>query len=182
MACEYITKICVTTNDSGILAMNADFPELEFIQRPENLCGDEVSGLDPVLHAMSLQNRNYDYVLLLQPTSPLRTSAHLNQAIRQCLDGNFEQLVSVRESAENFNHVLIKEKSNTFFLKQKINADEYWVLNGAIYLTNWDTLLQKKNFINPKTEIFKMDYKSSVDIDTIEDWNRAVSYAQERES
>jgi CMP-N,N'-diacetyllegionaminic acid synthase len=166
---DLITHIVVTTNDSSILEMHEQFPEIEFIKRPHSLAADETSTYDVVEHVMQQQLEKFDAILLLQPTSPLRTSKHLREAITAYSRGHKPQLVSVKKSLQKVKNT-IAETSNGDFL----------VLNGAIYISDWDYLTLNKFFSSPHSQMFEMDAISSVDIDTPEDWDQALNLFKNR--
>jgi len=82
-----IDRVIVSSDDEGILAVarshGADTP---FV-RPAELARDDTPGVDPVLHVVeALKPDMYDYIVLLQPTSPLRTVEDIDGCIAACLD------------------------------------------------------------------------------------------------
>jgi CMP-N-acetylneuraminic acid synthetase len=170
---EWITKTVVSSDDEAVLGMKDRFNRADFIKRPAELATNISTSVDVVLHAMNLQPAAFDYVILLQPTSPLRNFRHINQAIEDCINSNAGSLVSVRKSQDNLNFVLVKDPQSTFYLSEKIKAENCWVLNGAIYIAGWKSFLTDKKFVVNSTGIFEMDFESSIDIDTAEDLARA---------
>lgn len=176
LKCKRLSKVVVTTDDENILIMKNKYPDVEFIERPVHLAGDEVSGVDPVVHVMEMQKNTFDYILLLQCTSPLRKVEHIDAAIERAFSGNSDHLISVRRSQENLRHMLVYKPHAVQYLSKVIRPEDTWVINGAVYFSKWNIFLKEKSFMSDNTEIFEMDMCSSIDIDTQEDWDKALSY------
>ena len=176
---KYIDEVMVSTDSDAIKdvakSCGAEVPFL----RPEVLSNDSSKSIDLVLHAIDFYKSNnisYDYVVLLQPTSPLRTFVQIDEAIEKLLETNISSLVSVREADEN---PVIMRSIQSDKLKEVISFDgpnlrrqdlpTFYIFNGAIYITSNDMLIHKKKFIDEDTMPYIMSKESSVDIDTILD-------------
>ncbi len=169
---KVITHICVTTDDQNILGLaDGSSEKIKFFNRPQELADDTASSMDVLLNAMQQYDESFDAVLLLQPTSPLRTAVHIDQAFDQFFKKGSSFLVSVREPADHMNHV-VQRRADGLVSMLPFDAN-YFVLNGAIYIGRWNLFLKKKNFIQPDTDLFLMDELVSVDIDTESDWVKA---------
>lgn len=177
---KLITQTVVTSDDPAVLSMKNKFGQVRFMERPSELATKTATSADVVLHVMNSEKTAFDYILLLQPTSPLRTVEHIDQSIEMCINSKAEQLVSARKSQENLNFVLVQEAHDTYYLSEKVKEENCWVLNGAIYLANWKSFLAEKKFVTRKTQIFEMSFDTSIDIDTFEDWNRAEVFMKSR--
>jgi N-acylneuraminate cytidylyltransferase/CMP-N,N'-diacetyllegionaminic acid synthase len=175
----FLDRICVTTDDNKISeiasAMGADVP----IMRPAELAKDESSTVDCVIHLMSwIQNKEakkYDYLVLLQATSPFRRADHIDAAIKKIVDDRrTDSLISYcRVEADP---VLLAEKDMSGFVKtmsDKLSSREMWKRNGAIYISRWEDILKYRSFDKVKTYLFEMDEYSSIDLDTDRDWKYA---------
>ena len=177
-----VSDVVVTTDDDSILTFAQNYPTVQFLKRPPELALDTTPGIDPVLHLMEHSKKTYDYVLLLQPTSPLRTSKHIEQAFQALLKSTKKQLVSVKKIVDSLGHVVFSSNDRVQFLKKTVfgipDDKDLKVLNGAIYFSEWKTLLTEKNFIGQNVELFEMDELVSVDIDYPEDWDRAERNAK----
>ena len=170
---KYIDNIVVTSDDDEILKIAKKYKVI-IVRRPCELASDRAATIDAVKHVISNVNKTYDYIILLQPTSPLRTSTHIDEAIelldRKCADA----VISVCEMEHSplWCNKLPKDKSMANFLKEEIinkrsqDLEKYYRLNGAIYICNTKRLLEENSFFL-KDNIFAyiMDKKSSVDID-----------------
>jgi len=161
---KILKKVIVSTESRKIaaIARNAgvDVPEL----RPKHLARDHVSAIEPTLHAVRTCPGE-DWVLLLQPTSPLRTSAHIDKLIRLTWARRRWAAVSVckSQSLKKTGHLVPREK----YLPEGVQ------LNGALYFSRISRLRQKRSFLAHDTLYFKMRARDSVDIDTKDDWNTA---------
>ncbi len=143
--------------------------------RPKSLASD-VSGMHEVLihalnHFSSFNKEKIDVIILLQPTSPLRTVDHVKSAIK-IYNKNLDMVVSVKKTDSNPYYNLFEEDENNF-LKKIIDSDfvtrqncpEVWEYNGAIYIINVSSLKKQKLHKMKKIKKYKMDKLSSVDID-----------------
>lgn len=180
-----VSQVAVTTDDTKILDYVSIYPQVRFTKRPDELALDTTPGVDPILHLMQqleAAGEKYDYLVLLQPTSPLRSSSHIDEAFAALLKSGKSQLVSVKKLVDPMGHIVFKKGDGFQFLKSSISllpADQdLKVLNGAIYISEWQSLLEQKTFLGKSLELFEMDEKVSVDIDYPEDWKRAEAYAR----
>lgn len=177
-----ITDVIVTTDDEEILGYQSHYPTVKFFRRPAELALDATPGVDPVLHLMGQLKQPYNYLVLLQPTSPLRNSAHIDAAFEKLLNGATKQIVSVKKMVDAVDHIVFKSQGGIQFFKKHLTnlpTDcDLKVLNGAIYISEWETLLTEKTFLGKNIDLFEMDELDSVDIDHPEDWKRAERLAK----
>jgi len=157
--------------------------------RPVALATDTSSSQDVLMHALDYYSINFgkpDVVILLQVTSPLRTSIHIKSALEMYSE-DIDMVVSVKKTDANPYYVLFEENESGFLEKSKKSAftrrqdcPQVWELNGAIYIINSKSLESKQ--INDFNKLIKypMDKLSSVDIDDIIDFELA-SLLLERE-
>lgn len=118
-----------------------------------------------------------DYVVLLQPTSPLRTTKHIDKAVNMFLRRNaYTSLVSVtRCPTMFFERNQLKKKGKKFYFDtkiKKVKSNDKFHANGAIYIFKKKHLISKKPFGNNILPFF-MQIADSVDIDYAEDFNLA---------
>jgi CMP-N-acetylneuraminic acid synthetase len=152
------------------------------INRKKELANDNTSSSLVVLDVLNqIKEFNADYVLLLQPTSPLRKSIHIDEAIEKLYKNKkkYDSLVSIckLEDPHPFKLKQIKKNYLVPFLKGKSSEiprqklQEVYRLNGAIYLIKKDIFIKKKSFFN-KTLPFIMNENFSINIDTNLDFKR----------
>lgn len=172
---DYLDKVIVSTDDEKIRDAALEYgAEVPFI-RPDFLSEDTSKTIDVVLHALDFfkkKGEEYDYVVLLQPTSPLRKSEDIDDAINRLMDNNNESLVSVCEVEQN--PVIMRTIKNGK-LHEVINFDGdnlrrqnlpvFYIFNGAIYINSIKMLYNEKTFVNDDTLSYIMEKNKSVDID-----------------
>ncbi len=171
---KYLDKIIVSTDDHEITDISEQFGA-EVLIRPDELASDAAGSVGVVIHAINAQDKNYDYVILLQPTSPLRTSQHIDEAIELLFVKNADAIVSVCETDHSplWANTLPEDGSMKNFIRDEVKGKRsqdlptYYRLNGAIYITSKDTLIEN-NSLFPKKSLFAyvMDIEVSIDIDT----------------
>ncbi len=173
--------MAVSTDDKDIAHISRQFgAEIPYL-RPVELATDEAGSVDVVLHAVDWFENNdtpYDLILLLQPTSPCRTSEDIDSAIKLFFSKNAKAIVSVCEVDHNphWENTLPTNGCMKDFLRQDImetNRQElptYYRLNGAIYLIYSDYLKTQKSFFGNETYAYIMSKQKSVDIDDIADF------------
>ncbi len=179
---KFLNRVIVSTDDDDIAKVSREYgAEVPFI-RPSDLATDEASSIDVILHALELleNHESYrpDYVMLLQPTSPLRISEDIDTAIIEALEKNAESTISVCET--DYHPYLIKKLRGNGTLEDFVDTpksihrrQEYpptLALNGAIYLVKHEVLLKEQTFYpENRTYPFIMPPEHSLDVDTLWD-------------
>lgn len=174
---KYISEICVSTNCTEIAKISSQFGIDVNKLRPNDLAEDETMISDVILHELSFFNKA-EIICLLQPTSPLRTYKHIDEAISNFFADNASALVSVMKTKHSplwSFEVNDKNHINPFFSWEKMNKrrqdlPETYMLNGAIYLAKKDFFKKNKSFFSNNTIVYKMDSNVSIDIDDIDDF------------
>ncbi len=170
---EYIDTTIITSDNDKVLNIAKEYKTMA-IRRPKELSIDSSSSIDAILHALEQVSKEYDYAVLLQPTSPLRTSKHIDEAIMLLNNKNADAIISVSEMSHSplwANQVDDSLSMENFLDEQILNKrsqdlSTFYRLNGAIYICNIKKLLKEKTFfIKKNIYAYKMNKKSSVDID-----------------
>jgi len=150
--------------------LNLNIPFL----RPKELCTDKSNIRDVILYSLKYfksKNMFFDNILLLQPTSPLRKAIHIKNAM-ELYNDKLDMVVSVTKTSSNPYFVLFEENKDGFLVNCKKgnytsrqDVPDVWEYNGAIYLINTKSLLNKQihNFSNIKKYVMSSEY--SIDID-----------------
>lgn len=178
-SCFSDDRILVSTDSLHIKeVVEASGLKVPFI-RPLELAGDQVGMYEVLLHALNFSIHNGsvpDILVLLQPTSPLRTATHIKEAL-QIYDPNYDMVVSVRETPSNPYYVLFEEDENGYLKKSKKGnfntrqeCPKVWEYNGAIYIINVASLIEQPMTNFNRIKKYVMDPVSSVDIDSSLDW------------
>ena len=169
---QYIDKVIVTSDDNEILNIAKQFGS-DIIKRPEKLSSDTATSFDAIKH--TIENiEPYDYIILLQPTSPLRTAKQIDEAIQLLDEKNANAIVSVCEMDHSplWSNTLNNSLSMQNFLQEELlnkrsqELDIFYRLNGAIYICKTNKLLEEESFfLKDKIFAYVMDRESSIDID-----------------
>jgi len=169
---KYIDKVLVSSDDDEILAISRDY-HANTLERPEYLASDTATTFDAVKHAIE-QNEQYDYIILLQATSPLRNSKHINEAIELLMEKEADAVISVCEMDHSplWSNTLPTDGNMVGFLRDEVVnqrsqcLETYYRLNGAVYICETEKLLEEGSFFL-KENIFsyEMCRKNSIDID-----------------
>jgi len=176
--------ICVSTDDVEIKNVTEKAGYKVPFLRPAELASDTANTYDVLLHAVKhYEDNGYspDTIILLQPTSPFRTTAHIKEALELYLqEKEIEMLVSVKEAKSNPYFTLFEEDSNGHLKKSKNgnfirrqDCPKVWEYNGAIYIINISALKQKTLSQFTCIKKYVMNGYSSIDIDTELDWQIA---------
>jgi len=168
---KYIDRLILSSEDDEIIRVAKEWGcEVPFV-RPKELAEDDTPGIEPVLHVINTLPEIYDYVCLLQPTSPLRSSVDIDRAIEMCIKNNSNSCVSVTEVTEHpyLMYTTNEDKLSPLFPNMDINRRQdlpkIFKLNGAIYFAAVNQVLNEKRLVNDKTLGYVMAKEFSIDID-----------------
>lgn len=178
-----IDRVIVSTDGDDIATIARDAgAEVPFL-RPAHLATDEAKAMDVLFHAIrnALPDEKEDWIVLLQPTSPLRSAWHLSQAFDTLKDRNGRAVISVCETEHHpwLSNLLPEDRRMSRFLRTEVASmrrqelPTYFRLNGAIYIARRDYLLENNGFLGLQTFAYIMPQDKSVDIDTELDFSLA---------
>lgn len=185
---KYLDRIILSSDSEEIISVAKEYGcEVPFV-RPADLARDETSSMDVIIHALDMLDESYDYLLLLQPTSPFRTTHDIDAAIEHAFSVGAKMLVSVARLkkhpmfmyrvVDGFLESIIDSCSPTQLRRQDMPpAFEH---NGAIYFAEVSYLRSCKSFNGQKVFPYLMEGRANLDIDTIEDWIYAEFLASQR--
>ena len=178
-------ELCISTNDKEVLEIASDLGIYVPFQRPDDLASDFATSSDVIMHAINYYADNdkyFDSVLLLQPTSPYRNQDDFENLI-ESYDNEVDMVVSVKKAKENPYFTLFEENEFGFLDKSKKgdfqrrqDCPDVFAFNGSMYLIRITTL--KNNTFSEFKKIKKiiMPEERSIDIDTMADWILAEYY------
>lgn len=179
-----IDDIWVTSDDFAILKLAESFG-VNQLKRPATFASDNSSSVDVVNHFIStIAQKSYcpnDFIVYLQPTSPLRNKNHIDHAIRLLLESQMHSLLSVTLARKSpFKSFLIDKsgKLQSLFEEQLSNArrqdlQEVYMPNGAIYIFQIKEFIERNGIPSNGGIPFIMTEDDSIDIDEQEDLLRA---------
>jgi CMP-N-acetylneuraminic acid synthetase len=177
---KYINDIIVSSDSDKILEIAKEY-SVNIIKRPNELATDTASSIDVLKHIIKYYPK-YEYIVLLQPTSPLRTEKHIDKAIELLEKKNADAVISVCEMEHShlWSNILPEDLNMENFLRDEVknkrsqDLPKYYRLNGAIYICKTDRLLKENTFfIKDNIYAYVMDRESSVDIDDEVDFKLA---------
>lgn len=172
-----ITNVIVSTDDAQIASIAKKFGAKVPFLRPDSLATDESTTIDVVVDLVSKLSNKYKYIALLQPTSPLRTSQHIDESFKQLGDKDAVVSVVKTEHPIEWCNTLSSNKNLDNFIngtvrnKRSQDLPERYRINGAIYIIKTDILLREKTFLLEKGAVaYIMDRDVSIDIDQKQDF------------
>lgn len=182
-----ICDILVSTDDYeiGLIARNAG----AFVPwyRPSKLATDTASSVDVALHALTYYSKTIspvDGLLILQPTSPFRTTTTIKAGINKFLSNPEQSIIGVTPTSDHpFSSFKIKngflepfnKKNDSRFQSQSLSPT--YSINGSLYIVPSNFLLEKQSLYTPNTRpLIINDSRESLDIDTLEDWQLAEKF------
>ncbi len=177
---RYIDKTIVSTDDKEIAEISDKYGAEVPFMRPKRLASDTASSVDVILHAINFykeKGNNFEYIVLLQPTSPLRMDEDIDAAFEQ-LDDKTKAVVSVCETEHTplWSNTLPADLSMKDFIRPEIknvrsqDLPKYYRLNGAVYISEIGYFKDNIGFIGDRTVAFIMLQERSIDIDSVFDF------------
>ena len=173
---EYLTNILVSTDDKEIANISHQYGSTVLI-RPHSLAQDDTPMLPVIKHALieseRLNQQKYDYVVILQPTAPLRTANDIDSAIEKVVINKSNSLVSLYRVEDahpsrmytiengNLNKVMNEPQGA---LRQRLK--DVFHRNGCIYISSRDLILNKDLIMDDSCYPYIMPIENSLNIDT----------------
>jgi CMP-N,N'-diacetyllegionaminic acid synthase len=182
LKCPDINSVIVSTEDSKIKEISLQWGA-KVIDRPIELAEDDTETHMVVNHALDElkdQGNDFDTILLLQPTSPLRNENHISESINIYRHSGVEALISVcRDEHHPFKSFNISNTylnplfSEIMLHKPRNLLPKTYRQNGAIYIISVNEFKINRSFFLKKTISYLMDTNSSIDIDNQNDFDLA---------
>ena len=185
---RYLDRCIVSTEDVEIKKVAEESGgEVPFL-RPEELGQDGTASINVVLDVLR-QLPGYDFVVLLQPTSPLRMVEDIDGAIAFCIDHDMGSCVSITESEHSPYWMyqldgmqkmlpLLELPREESYQRQKL--PKVYRLNGAVYVNRVDVLQERRRFVDRDTIGYVMPQSRSSDIDSLQDFEIAEMLMKKR--
>lgn len=170
-----LDRFFVSTDDEEISRIaQAAGAQVPFI-RPEELATDTARGIDVAIHALQWANKDdgpYDYCLILQPTSPLRTAEDIDACIKKAADTNADSVMSMYEVSDmapkklkriEGDKILPLSSEEGMTTADRHDSEKIYKRNCAVYLTKSELLLKGELFGND-SRAYIMPTERSIDI------------------
>ena len=183
LASKYLDRVIVSTDSEEIAEISRKYGAKAPFIRPKELATDEARSEDVVFHAIEFfkdRGTNFDYVTLLEPTSPLRKNTDIDEGIEKLIDNEerAESLVSVGKIA--LEHPLISKKidENGFirpFFNRESNIrrqklEEAHFPYGVLYISKVSSLYKYRSFYQERTLAFLIERWQNYEVDDIYDF------------
>lgn len=181
---KYNPDVYVSSDDDEILSISKKIGA-KTIKRDSRIATD-VTTLDPVIYdaykqAEVLENKQYDLIVTLQPTSPLLRTWSLDEAIDTFVNNNDIETVI---AATDDTHLTWKKEDEKFLPNYKERVNRQYLLpvfkeTGGFLITS-SSIISESNRIGERVELYLLDNGESIDIDTYEDWNLCEYYLKRK--
>lgn len=186
LRCPLITELVVSSEDEEILEVSRSLGVDSLIKRPLSLATDNAQSAPVIIHALDIMEERtkkaYDWVLMLQPTSPFRTAKHISSAVEHSKFAGADSVVSV-VSVGAHHPLRMKTDENGWMknfvpqtnwnMKPRQELPPVYIRNGAIYLIKASVLRATNQLIGDHCRIFIMNENDSLNIDSIADIREA---------
>ena len=163
-----LDHLLVSTDDEAVMALARD-RDIAVVRRPPEIADASASVVDAVAHALAASGEVWDYVVLLQPTSPFRTAADIDAAVDLCHRADAPAVISVSAMPKP-RAFYGRIGDDGVFLVDGPDAPERVVINGAVYVIRPEILMRERSFQPAGTLAYAMPSQRSWDIDTPEDF------------
>ncbi len=190
LASKYVDEVVVSTEDDEIAKVSQQYGATVPFKRPYMLSLDSTSTMDVILHTIETlesEGKAYKFLMLLQPTSPLRSSEDIDKSVELMIQKEADSIISVCESEHSplWTNTLPKDHSMDNFLPKKAERRSqelptYYRLNGAIYIAKTEMIKKEKSFFMPNSFAYIMPQSRSVDIDSELDFKLAEILVQDK--
>jgi len=172
LSSRHITKTVVNSDDDEILDIAKHYG-VDALKRPHELATDTAYINSVVKHTIESIGEQYDNIILLQPTSPLRDSEDVDRAIEKFHQLNVNSLFSACEVSQHpFDMFHINDSELDYFYKKDKfikNRQEYkkvYFEDGSMYICNVQWFKRHEVFVTSKSVVYEINKKHAVDIDT----------------
>lgn len=183
LACKYVDTVLVSTDSEEIATIAVQYGASVPFIRPAALAGDRASSIDVVLHAIDHfagLGDTYNYVVLLEPTSPLRDASDISGALELLIgSGCLESVVGVAKVEASHPAFLFVVQNGllcpmsgsqpTGLRRQDLKEDFYY-LEGSVYVSSVTSLRKNKSFYHAATAPWIVDRYKALEIDELIDF------------
>ncbi|WP_317367053.1 acylneuraminate cytidylyltransferase family protein [uncultured Tyzzerella sp.] len=170
---KYIDSVIVSTDGEKIANVAKEYgAEVPFF-RPKELAEDNSNVITSIIYTideLKKLGKEYDILILLQPTSPFRNEHHIDEALEMLINNNLPSILSVCETDKNPTLIRNMDKYNAITplietnLSLRQEMDKYYLLNGAIYI-NYVKDIRIDRYLKDSKYGYVMDKYHSLDID-----------------
>ena len=170
----------VVTDDEKIKKISKKYKFNTDYIRPKHTSTDKTSTVDTLIHFVksTIDKYDYDHLIVLQPTSPLRSHQDIVNSVKMIKNDKSHSLFSISESLEHPYESIVLQKNKKwkyllkdarkFHRRQDFNLETFFI-NGAIYIVSTKHLLKNKSMHSKNNSLYKMPKNRSLDINDYDD-------------
>ncbi|BFU76849.1 acylneuraminate cytidylyltransferase family protein [Arcobacter sp. 15-2] len=180
---KYLDEVVVSTDYEKIADIAKDYGANVPFLRPDNLANDTATSFDAVKHTIDYYktelNKEYDYIVLLEPTSPLREDNDIDKIIEKILkfEDRFDSIISIGEVHEHpsimkktVNHTLVQYWKDLEMSTRRQDNDIAFFPYGVAYVVKMEAFLEEKTFYTNRNTYFEIKRYQCYEIDDIYDF------------
>ncbi|RAU23550.1 acylneuraminate cytidylyltransferase [Paramagnetospirillum kuznetsovii] len=178
-AARHVDRVVITSDDPAIIAAATEAgAEAPFV-RPAELARDDTPSMPVLFHALDSLDESFDLVVLLQPTSPLRTGADIDACLDLMLAKDAPAAIGVIEPAKPPFWMFRMDDAGRLVplmpnpATRRQDLPQVWAANGAVFAADVDWLRKSGNFVTDETVGYAMPVERSIDIDSLLDFRVA---------
>lgn len=170
---RYVDRVVLTTDDQEIAEIGKRYgADVPFI-RPAELARDD-SLIDGVLiHTLDSVAESYDYIVLLEPTTPLRNAEDIDACISLCNQKGAPACISISEPPHSPYWMVTRQGDATVGLllgdsllsSRRQDLPKAYIINGGVYVADTFWYRKKRTFLAPETLGYVMPPERSYDVD-----------------
>lgn len=187
---KYVDTVLLSTDSPLFAEIGLRFGAMVPFIRPENISGDFSTTIEVIDHAVDFLVNNlsetYDLIVLLEPTSPLRTSEDIDNSLEKLIStpgatslvsiGKAEtQDLTLQFKLSNDNFIQLPQKTAVFNHNRRQDLPANFFLDGCIYISKINTLLEKKTFVHEQTVTSQLPKWKIIEIDDEYDYQMALA-------
>ena len=174
LASRTLDRVVISSDDPEIIEVAVGYGAEAAFVRPAELARDDTPGTAPVLHALDAVSEPYEFVVLLQPTSPFRTAEDIDAAVELCAGSGAPSVVSVASARTSPYWVFVVGDDGTMspvmpggtLVDRRQELPPTYELNGAVYVARTERFRRSESFIGEGTLAYVMPEERSHEIDT----------------
>lgn len=180
---KYLDEVMVTTDSPEIADIAKKYGASVPFLRPDELASDTATSFDAIKHTIDFYKtelqKEFDYIVLLEPTSPLREDSDIDNAIENLFNSIADSIVGISKTEDQNPAFLVLKDTKSFIsgyenknmkvLRRQDIKDVYF-FEGTIYISKTDILMDKKTFYHENTIGYEVPKYKSLEIDDIDDF------------
>jgi CMP-N,N'-diacetyllegionaminic acid synthase len=181
---KLINETHLSTDDDEIADLARQYAVKSFYKRPVEIAGDQATIFDALQYHIAYLKQQHlaipENIILLQPTSPVRSKELIDNCIRAFENSGKESLAAVSKSLQHPYEMFTKENGKNIFISadgnQRQQYPEYYFITGSVYIAKLDFILSRKKFFDEDSAIYMVTQAEAVDVDESSDLDLAAYY------